>query len=74
MQSAYHHCIGRPIAQHQQCRGVMLKDWIKRQRSHAEVLAMLEGIARLLAVLHAQGVVHRDIKPASILLMQHSMT
>ena len=41
----------------------------KRTLSVAEVLSVLRGAAEALAVVHAAGVVHRDVKPANLFLV-----
>ena len=54
-------------------RGTTLSRWVaQRTRNVAEVALMLDGMARLLAELHAAGLVHRDIKPANTLHLPNS--
>ncbi len=58
-------------------RGVTLeRDLIDRRkrgespRSVGEAIALLEPAARALAAAHAQGIAHRDVKPANLFLAQ----
>ena len=50
--------------------GESLRDYLKRQGSLSveETIALLAPIADALDYAHSQGVVHRDVKPANILL------
>jgi serine/threonine protein kinase len=54
--------------------GVTLEDTIEQRRreqrplSIEEVLEFLIGIAEALAVVHAAGLAHRDVKPANVML------
>ncbi|MFO0636651.1 MAG: serine/threonine-protein kinase [Nannocystaceae bacterium] len=48
--------------------GVDLAAWLKRPRSLAEILTVFEAAARGLAAAHAAGIVHRDFKPAHVLV------
>ena len=50
-----------------------LKTWRGRRRAQSELLSLVEGLAQLLAALHASGRVHRDLKPACVLFAQPSM-
>ena len=40
-----------------------LQQWQAHPRGHGELLSLVESLAALLAVLHASGRVHRDLKP-----------
>jgi serine/threonine protein kinase len=49
--------------------GATLKEWaLEENRSWEEVVELLIGVADGLAVAHAAGIVHRDVKPANILV------
>ena len=43
-------------------RGLTLYDWFGHGRTSREVLSVLAQVAGTLAVAHAKGVVHRDVK------------
>lgn len=47
-----------------------LKSRLQNPLSEAECLEYLEGIARGLSVVHAHGLVHRDLKPPNIMLRE----
>ena len=53
-----------------QIEGSTLADEISgRQRlTHADTMSMLQQVGGALAFAHARGIVHRDVKPANILL------
>ena len=56
-------------------RGRSLADLLAQERSLApeRALALLEPVARALAHAHAAGVVHRDVKPANLLLDEQGL-
>jgi len=51
--------------------GGTLREWIGRERrSWRKVVGLLAGVADGLGVAHAAGILHRDVKPANILVTQ----
>ncbi len=53
-------------------RGINLADWIARRGKAEEpvALAIMADVARALAVAHDRSVIHRDVKPENILLIE----
>lgn len=60
---------GRPFVVMERVLGPDLAEWVKSEpRGWSEALHLLLGAARGLAAAHADGLVHRDIKPRNILV------
>ncbi|RKH20765.1 protein kinase [Corallococcus praedator] len=51
--------------------GTTLAEWMKQPRSWKEVLRVFLEAGKGLAAAHAEGLVHRDFKPANTLLGKH---
>jgi len=51
--------------------GGTLKTWVRSEkRTWSQIIELLTGVADGLAVAHAAGILHRDIKPDNILISQ----
>jgi tetratricopeptide (TPR) repeat protein len=48
--------------------GPTLRTWLRPGRSFDETIAMLLGVGRGLAALHRCGLIHRDVKPANVVI------
>jgi serine/threonine protein kinase/tetratricopeptide (TPR) repeat protein len=59
---------GRVFVAMEFVEGEPLTDWMRRQHSIPEILAMFADAGRGLAAAHEAGVVHRDFKPDNVLV------
>jgi serine/threonine protein kinase/tetratricopeptide (TPR) repeat protein len=60
---------GRPYFAMEHCEGQSLRDWLKSEEPALErILRMALQICEGLREAHAEGVVHRDVKPSNIIL------
>jgi serine/threonine protein kinase len=50
--------------------GGTLKESLKQAMPYQEAAALLAPVARALEYAHSQGIIHRDVKPANILISQ----
>src|SRR5262245_59745891 len=51
--------------------GCSLEDWIHQERSWQQIVEILIGVADGLATAHEAGILHRDVKPANILVAKN---
>ena len=59
---------GLPYLVMELCPGKPLSRWKERARNVAWCLSVLRQMAEGLAAVHAQGVIHRDLKPGNVLV------
>jgi serine/threonine protein kinase len=60
---------GRPALVLEHVSGPTLEDWLEREsRSLAALLSLFRGVVRGVEAIHAQQLIHGDLKPSNILL------
>jgi hypothetical protein len=68
---------GRPVLVMQLCEGPTLEDFLNERRAKdqrfeiPEMFKILGAIARSVGALHREGVIHRDVKPANVIMTSH---
>ncbi|CAD8154103.1 unnamed protein product [Paramecium pentaurelia] len=50
------------------CSGGTLKDYIQKKLTEDEIIGIMRSLLSAVEYLHAQGIIHRDIKPDNILI------
>jgi serine/threonine protein kinase len=62
---------GRPFIAMERVEGMNLKAWMARKTLEtAEILGIATDVASALEAAHAEGIVHRDIKPGNIVVSE----
>ena len=63
---------GRPYYVMELVAGKTLREWIDAHGTlePSEALALIAGVARALGAMHARGVVHRELSPESVLVIE----